>query len=172
MKRAVSLATGAAAALLMACGASPATYLVALDQSGLMSLAGSCYPGGTAPANIPQVQQLVQHEFTFWEGAQSKKYLQIDAIRVQFPASGFTMSGLEEGGPKQWTYELKVDRGNSTTETRKMDFNFTDLSGTLVGSIAVTDTFACNTPPCGFQDCSVSLGLNGRQVDTQYTGQL
>jgi len=170
--RAVSLAAGAAAALLLACGAQPSTYLVALDQSGLMTLAGSCYQGGTPPANIPQIQALVQHEFTVWEGAQNKKYLEIDRVQVQFPASGFSFTGLADGGPKQWTYGLNVDRGNNVVEARKMEFNFTDLSSTMVGSIAVTDTYTCTTPPCGFQDCTVTLNLNGRQVETQYTGQL
>ena len=167
--RAVSLA---AAALLLACGSQPATYLVALDQTGLMSLPGACYATGTPPATIPQVQPLLQHEFTVWEGAQNKRYLEIDNIRVQFPSSGFTFTGLTEGGPKQWTYSLTVDRGNNVSEARKMEFNFTDLSATLVGAISVTDTFSCNTPPCGFQDCSVTLNLNGRQIDAQYSGQL
>jgi len=46
-----------------------------------------------------------------------------------------------------------------------MLFTFTDLGATLEGTIAVTSTFTCPTPPCGFQDCTVSLGLNGRQID-------
>jgi hypothetical protein len=170
--RAVSLAAGAAAALLLACGPQPFTYVVALDQSGLTSLPGSCYPTGTPPTTPPQIPTLVQHEFTTWQGAQNKMYLEIDAIQVQFPSSGFTMNGLAEGGPKQWSYSTLRDRGNNVTETRKMDFNFTDLSSTLVGSIAVTDTFTCAAPPCGFQDCSVTLNLNGRQIDAQYSGQL
>jgi hypothetical protein len=170
--RAVSLAAGAAAALSLACGSQPATYLIALDQSGLETLPGSCYPTGAPPATPPQFQQWIQHEFTIWEGAQSKHYLQFDAIRVQFPTTSFTLSGLTEGGPKQWTYSTEVDRGNNITETRQMQFSFTDLGATLVGTIAVTDTFACASPPCGFLDCSVTLNLNGRQVDAQYTGQL
>lgn len=171
-KRVVSLAAGAAAALLLACGSQPSTYLVALDQSGLMSLPGSCYTSGTPPANPPQIQALIQHEFTVWQGAQNKQYLEIDNIRVQFPSSGFTFNGLADGGPKQWTYSLSVDRGNNVTEARKMELNFTELSSTMVGSIAVTDTFTCASPPCGFQDCSVTLNLNGRQIDATYTGQL
>jgi len=171
--RAVSLVAGAAAALLLACGSQPATYVVALDQTGLMSLPGACYATGTPPATIPQVPPLVQHELTVWEGAQNKRYLEIDTIGVRFPSSSqFAFTGLTEGGPKQWTYSLTVDRGNSVMEARKMEFNFTDLSATLVGAISVTDTFSCNTPPCGFQDCSVTLNLNGRQIDAQYSGQL
>ena len=170
--RAVSLASGAAA-LLLACGPQPTTYLVAVDQSGLNSLAGSCYINGVPPANPTVFAPLVQHEFTFWEGAQSKKYLQVDRISVPFPSNDqFAFNGLSEGGPKQWVYNGTNNRGNNTTETRNMELNFTDLGATLVGSIAVTDTYACPSPPCGFQNCSVTLNLNGRQIETQYSGQL
>src|SRR4051812_11589918 len=170
MTRVGSLAVGVAAALALACGASPSTYLVALDQSGLTTLPGSCYATGQPPATPPVITALVQHELTVWEGAQSKHYLQIDRVQVNFPSSGFSFIGLEQGGPKAWSYQTTADRGNNTTETRKMDFSFTDLSPTLLGSIAVSDTFSCATPPCGFQDCQVTFTLNGRQIQTQPTG--
>jgi hypothetical protein len=171
-KRVVFLAVGVSAALSLACGPQPSTYLVALDQSGLASLPGTCYATGAPPTNPPVIQALIQHEFTFWEGAQGKKFLRMDTVTVQFPSSGFSFNGLQDGGPKQWTYSTTADRGNNTSEARKMVLDFTDLSATMVGTIAVTDAFTCNNPPCGFQDCSVTLNLNGRQVEAQYTGQL
>ncbi|HEY8208451.1 MAG TPA: hypothetical protein VIG99_13265 [Myxococcaceae bacterium] len=170
--RAGSLAAGAAAALALACGANPSTYVVALDQSGLAALPGSCYATGMPPVTPPVIQAVVQHEFTIWEGAQNKHYLRIDQVQVNFPSSGFNFNGLVEGGPKSWLFSTTANRGNNTTETRKMEFTFTDLSATLLGSVAVTDTFTCPTPPCGFQDCSVTLGLNGRQIQTYPSGDL
>jgi len=157
---------GIAGALALACGANPAKYLVALNQSGLASLPGSCYATGVPPNPAPTIVELVSHEFTVWEGAKGKRYLEIDRVNSPFPSSpGLSFIGLVEGGPRTWSFTATADRGNSTVESRQMLFTFTDLGATLEGTIAVTSTFTCPTPPCGFQDCTVSLGLNGRQID-------
>ncbi|HVE83378.1 MAG TPA: hypothetical protein VND93_11045 [Myxococcales bacterium] len=165
MNRSGLLLAGAAAALALACGSNPAKYLVALDQTALASLPGSCYPSGTAPNPPPTVTPaLVQHEFTVWDGAQNKHYLEIDSVSVRFPTSTVFFGGLFEGGPKSWTLASTRDLGSSNTETRTMAFSFTELGSTLLGSIAVTDTFECSTT-CSFYDCQVTLPLNGRQVE-------
>ena len=170
MNRVGVVAVGLLAALGMACGSNPAKYLVALNQAGLATLPGSCYPNGNQPNPPPQITELISHEFTVWEGAKGKRYLEIDQIQVSFPSpTTFGFSGLVEGGPKAWTYTSSAARG-ATTELRQMAFTFADLGATLEGTIAVTATFTCASPPCGFQDCSVTLGLNGRQIDA--SGQL
>lgn len=171
MNRVGLMAAGAVVALSLACGPNPAVYLVALDQSALAALPGSCYPNGTAPNPAPVITALIQHQFMVWEGAQGKRYLEIDQTRVPFPTSNnFSFTGLVEGGPKAWTFTTTVDRGNSTTETRSLAFNFSELGGTLLGSAVATSTCTCPTAPCGCVDCSATLLLNGRQIDVEPTG--
>ena len=160
---------GVAAALVLACGPNPITYLVALDQSSLASLPGSCYPGGTVPTPAPNVTPFVQHEFTVWEGAQGKRYLQIDQVRVNFPTSNnFTFVGLAQGGPKTWSYSTSVDRPNTTTESRTLELTFTDLGpSTLLGSAVATSTCSCPAAPCSCVDCTATFQLNGRAIEVE-----
>src|SRR5262245_51119411 len=117
MNRIGTLAVGMAGALALACGADPAKYLVALNQAGLATLPGSCYPNGTPPNPAPQIVELVSHEFTVWEGAKNKHFLEIDRVAVNFPSSfNLNFIGLVEGGPRTWTFSMTTDRGNSTIE--------------------------------------------------------
>lgn len=171
MRRALILLC-APLALSLACinGGQPATYKIALDQSPLETLPGSCYTSGMAPTNPPEVTGLfADREWTFWEGSDGKIYLDMGTLNVGplGSAGNISFTGMVQGGPREWIVERKATFNTTELETRSFTFTFTDLGFTAEGSLLVKYLYECTG--CGRPSCEATLPFNGRKIEAQAT---